>query len=421
MEDKPDDDDRARALVAAEGFGEPAAVGFPERGRRDALRPLSTEPVDVRMSTPLAANAPSRRRRTRRGQNEGTIFRRPDGRWCAGLNLGGGQRKFWYGRTREEVSAKLTAALRDYAFGVPPPDARITVEEFLTRWLEEVVRPRLRIWTYRGYEVHVRRHILPHLGRMRLASVAPGHVQRLINAKLETLSPKTVHYMRQVLRSAFQHALRWGYLQRNVVDLVPGPRKPRIEVQPLSLEEARAFLAGIEGDPRQAFYTVALALGLRQGELLGLRWADVDWSNELLNVRHALQRIDHQFVLTETKTVRSRRSILMPPTVVDALKGRRKQQLEARLAGGRPQPELDLVFTTDEDRPLDARTVTRVFQRKLAKLGIRQLRFHDLRHSCATVLLLQGVSPRVVMETLGHSEIGTTMNTYAHVLPELQR
>ena len=374
------------------------------------------------LSTPMAQASSRRAAQRRRGQNEGTIFKRPDGRWCAGVNLGDGRRKFWYGRTREEVARKLSIGLRDFAFGILPADDKTTVEEFLGRWLEDVARPRLRVWTYRGYEVHIRLHILPHLGRLRLAKVSPGHVQALINANLKAgLSPKTVHYMRQVLRSAFEQAVRWGYLQRNVIDLVPGPRKPRIEVKPMSLDEARAFLKGIEGDPWHALYLTALALGLRQGELLGLTWASIDWECGQLQVQRALQRIDHAYVLTQPKTERSRRRILMPDPVADALRRHRIRQREELLALGRSEPDLNLVFTTPEGRPLDAKVVTRTFQRKLAELSIRHLRFHDLRHSCATVLLVQGVSPRVVMETLGHSDIGTTMNTYSHVLPELQR
>jgi len=279
----------------------------------------------------------------------------------------------------------------------------------------------VRAWTYRGYEVHVRLHIKPVLGHVTLERIEPAHVQALLNRKLqEGLSSKSVRYIRGTLRAALQQAVRWGYLARNAAALVDGPRIERYEIKPFDATEARRLLDGLEGDRLQALYSVALTMGLRQGEALGLRWQDVDLPLGVLHVRKQLQRIDGKFELVDLKTSRSRRTLVMPATIAIQLKdhqARQTQEVEGH--DHRPSP-LDLVFTRPDGGPLDGTVVTHQFHRLLDRVGLPQRRFHDLRHSCATLLLAQGVSPRVVMEILGHSQIALTMNTYTHVLPELK-
>jgi integrase len=296
-----------------------------------------------------------------------------------------------------------------------------TLGQFLDLWLSEIVRPSVRAWTYRGYEVHVRLHIKPVLGHVTLERIEPAHVQALLNRKLqEGLSSKSVRYIRGTLRAALQQAVRWGYLARNAAALVDGPRIERYEIKPFDATEARRLLDGLEGDRLQALYSVALTMGLRQGEALGLRWQDVDLPLGVLHVRKQLQRIDGKFELVDLKTSRSRRTLVMPATIAIQLKdhqARQTQEVEGH--DHRPSP-LDLVFTRPDGGPLDGTVVTHQFHRLLDRVGLPQRRFHDLRHSCATLLLAQGVSPRVVMEILGHSQIALTMNTYTHVLPELK-
>jgi integrase len=194
-------------------------------------------------------------------------------------------------------------------------------------------------------------------------------------------------------------------------------------VSPLSPDEARCFLEAIRGDRLEALYLVALGAGLRQGEILGLAWADVDLEHATLTVRNALQRVDGRLVLVEPKSVTSRRVVALPIIVVDALRAHRTRQREDRLlAGWRWQDDpRGLVFTTTIGTPMDGIAVTRRFQALLAGAGLPRQRFHDLRHACASLLLAQGVAPRVVMETLGHSQISLTLNTYSHVIPALGR
>ena len=359
---------------------------------------------------------------SRRGNGEGSVYQRSDGKWCAAVTVEGGRRRVLYGRTRQEAADKLTDALRARKDGTLTTGSRVTVAIYLDEWLRDVVKPSVRPWTYRGYEVLVRLHIVPEIGRVRLDKLTPAHVQGLVNRKREAgLSPKTVQYMRGVLRTALNRALRWGLATRNVADLVDGPKVGRHEIQPFSPAEARAFLDAVRGDRLEALYSVALTMGLRQGEALGLRWEDVGLEAGTLHVRHQLQRVDGQLQQVPVKTARSRRTLAMPPSIVGSLREHRRRLVEDRLLAGSRWRETGYVFTTSIGTPLEARNVVRSFKAILARPGLPGVRFHDLRHSCATLLLVQGVSPRVVMEILGHSQISLTMNTYSHVVPELQR
>ena len=294
--------------------------------------------------------------------------------------------------------------------------------EFLDQWLTEVVRPNVRPWTYKGYEVHVRLHLKPFIGHIRLDKLAPLHVQQLLNAKKsEGLSAKSIRYIRGTLRTALNQAVRWELLTRNPASLVDGPRIEHYEIRPFTPDEARAFLAAMRGDRLEALYSVALTMGLRQGEALGLCWKAIDLELGYLRVSHQLQRFDGETRLVEPKTARSRRTLALPASIVRSLKEHRERQRAEREAAGDKWTETGLVFTTPTGKPIDATRVSKDFHRHLDRAGLDQRRFHDLRHSCATLLLVQGVSPRVVMEVLGHSQISLTMNTYTHVLPELRR
>jgi integrase len=232
---------------------------------------------------------------------------------------------------------------------------------------------------------------------------------------------KTVAYVHQVLRTALSLAVRWEMLSRNVAKLVDKPRVERKPIYPLRPEEARRFLEAIRGHRLEALFTVALALGLRQGEALGLRWEDIDFADGTLRVRNQLQRINRKLTLVPPKTAKSRRTLVMPGLIVESLREHEKRQLAEKIWAGSSWAESDLVFANRIGGPTQARRVIEQFHAVLGRANIRQIRFHDLRHSCATLLLVQGVSPRVVMEVLGHSEIALTMNAYSHVVPELQR
>ncbi len=359
---------------------------------------------------------------TRRGHNEGHIYHRDDGRWEAKLSLPNGKRKSFYARSRKEAQDALRAAQRDLDAGLDLGTAKRTVAAFLDHWLVDVAKPSVRPKTYASYSQLVRLHLKPALGHHQLSKLSPQHIQMMMNGKSAAgLSPRTVQYLRAVLRRALGQALKWGLVGRNVATLVDPPRSQRSEVTPLSPLQARAFLMAAQGDRLEALYSVAIALGLRQGEALGLRWADVDLDAGTLRVRHALQRIDGTLQLVEPKTKRSKRTIPMPPSVVTALRAHRVRQLEERLIAGSRWREYDFVFPSTIGTPADARNIVRRFHALLDRAGLPSMRFHDLRHTCASLLLAQHVPPRVVMETLGHSQIALTMDTYSHVMPVMQR
>ncbi len=338
------------------------------------------------------------------------------------ISLPGGRRQTFSGRSQEDVRRQIVEALHARQDTAGDDPTAITVAQFLDMWLERIAKPKIRAQTYRGYEVHVRLHLKPAIGKIPLDRLEPMHIQDLIDRKVKDgLAPKTVRYMHGTLRTALNHAMRWNYLVRNPAAVVEGPRVRQQEIQPLTREEAQRFLAAIRGDRLEALYTVALTMGLRQGEALGLRWRDVDLELGNFRINNQLQRVNHKYELVEPKTARSRRSLAIPAKIVDSLRQHKNRQLDERRRAGLAWHDTDLVFARPNGYPLSGSVVTHHFQDLLKGMGLANRRFHDLRHSCATLLLAQGVSPRVVMDVLGHSQISLTMNTYAHVLPELRR
>lgn len=360
----------------------------------------------------------------KRAHGEGLIRKRPDGRWEARLRVPGQEPKSIYGKTQKEVREKLQALREDVRKGVPVASEKPTLGQFLDGWLEDTVKKQNRPRTHESYQSLVRLHIKPALGKRPLAKLSPQEVQAFMNDKQDAgLSPRTVQYLRAVLRRALGQAVKWGLAPRNVAALTDPPRIEREEVAVWTPDEARAFLKDIRGHRLEALYTVALAIGLRQGEALGLRWSDVDLDAGVVRVRVQLQFIDKKFRLVEPKTAQSRRTISLPPFAVTALREHRARQLQDRLLAGEGwQGETwGLVFMTKRGTPLDGKNVTHRFQDWLKRQNLPRMRFHDLRHACASLLLAQGVHPRVVMEILGHTQIGMTMNTYSHVIPALQQ
>jgi integrase len=291
----------------------------------------------------------------------------------------------------------------------------------LVGWLETTAKPRLRARTFIGYKQQIEAHVIPALGHLRLHAMSPQQVQEMLAAlRLKHLSPRTICGVRAVLRAALADAIRWGLVARNAAALAYGPRVQRTHLKVLAADQAKMFLEAIKGDRLEAFFSVAVGTGLRLGEMLGLRWEDVDLEAGALTVRQALQRIGKELHFVEPKSERSRRSIRLPAFVTNALKRHRVKQLEDRLLAGSNWVKSGLVFTSTIGTALDERNVRRSFKALLAGAELPDMRLHDLRHTTATLLLAQGVHARVVMETLGHSQVSLTLDTYSHVLPGLQ-
>jgi integrase len=370
--------------------------------------------------------APTARGGKRRGHGEGSITKLGDGRWQGRVDLGyvkgKRKRKAVYGATKREVQEKLARARHQAEQGLPLPDERQTVGQFLERWLTETVRNAVRPTTYTSYASYVNNHLIPDLGKIPLAKLAPADIQAFLNTKrADGLTPRTVQYLRAILRRALEQALRWGLVGRNAAALTAPPRLDARDIEPLTHEQVLVLLNAIRGDRLEAMYTVAVALGLRQGEILGLRWEDIDLRAGTLTVRHALQKVEKKPTLVEPKTRRSRRTLALPDFAVTALRSHKARQLEERLVVGSSWEEWGLVFTTPSGTPLDPSNVTHRYQAILAAAGLPRQRFHDLRHCCASLLLAQGLTLKDVMETLGHSQISLTANLYGHLYVEQRR
>ena len=363
--------------------------------------------------------------RMRRANGEGLVRQRPDGRWEARVDAGGPNgyrvRKSIYGRTKAELTAKLRQTTLSLERGHSVTDERMTVETFLTTWLSDVVQPAKRHSTWQGYSVNVNRHLLPLIGRRTLAKLSPADVQAVINAKRrEGLSPRTVQYIHATLRAALGVALRWGMVDRNVATLVEPIQVRRPPAVPFSPDEVKKLLQVTSLDRLSAFWTVALAVGLRPSEALGLRWSDVDFDNGRLFVRHTLEHRDGGWSLQPPKSQTSRRTIPLPSVCVAALRAHQGRQ-EGERAMAFKWEEHDLVFTNEGGAPLSRTLVSHRFSQLQKQAGIRHHRLYDCRHTAASLLLAQGVAARVVMEVLGHSSYALTMDTYTHVLPTLMR
>lgn len=371
-------------------------------------------------ATPASSKAG--RQVTKRGNGEGSIYRRRDGRWCATISGGNGRRKSIYGKTRAAVGVKLNTALKSRQDGMPMANERETVANFLAKWLEASAS-QLRPRTHLRYEQLLRLHAVPQLGKLRIARVAPQHLQRLYADRLAAgQSPASVKQLHAVLHKSFSDAARWGVVVRNVVDLVSPPRVVRSKIRALDPDQSRQLLRYALDDRLSALYVLALSTGMRQGELLALRWRDVDLDRGSAQVRGTLQRTKGGFVVAEPKTAQSRRQVLLSTACASALRRHRAQQAQERLQLGPAWLDADLVFTNGIGGYLEERNVVRrSFQPILAEAGLPRIRFHDLRHTAATLLLGEGVHPKVVSDMLGHSQISITLDLYSHVTPTMQR
>jgi integrase len=352
-------------------------------------------------------------------------------------------RKVYTATTRHEVKDKLTKALRDQQEGLPIVGEKETVAHFLAHWLEQVAATKVRPSTLESYRWITERHLIPGIGRYKLAKLSAQEIQAFLTDRLNSgrqphtmrgkkpaesiaaanpaLSARTVQHIHATLRTALDQALRWNLVARNVAGMVDAPRVRRQEVQPYTPEEARMLLDAVADDRLEALYSAAMAIGLRQGEALALKWSDLDFSAGTVELRNSLQRVKGKLQLVEVKAQRSRRTITLPAVALSALSRHRARQEEERHFAGERWQESGFVFTTTIGTPLDGTTVTHRFQAILKAAGLRRIRFHDLRHTCATLLLAQGVHPRVIMEILGHSQIAITMNLYAHVIPAMRK
>jgi integrase len=388
-----------------------------------------------------------------RANGDGTVYQRKDGRWeAAGYVLAQGnarRRVRVYGTTRKDALAKLTEKIAASNRGLPVPSAQGSVAAYLTYWLENVAVHHLRENTHTRYAACVDRYLIPGLGKKKLTKLTAKDIRTWLNQLRTTcqccargidaqrdeprccatgsccskrLSPLTLTYIHSVLKSALEHAVREEEIPRNVARNVrTGTPRPR-RFEPLTADEARQFLSTTQGHRLHALFELALHTGLRKGELLGLRWEDLNLNAGTAAIRRTLQRTSAGGLATlPTKTRASERRIALPTRCVQSLKRHHEQQQGEREAAGTAWQPNGHVFTTAQGGSIDPTNLTGTFNTLLRKAGLRRIRFHDLRHSTATLLLEQGVELVVIKELLGHAHIGVTATVYAHVRLRLQR
>jgi integrase len=361
---------------------------------------------------------------SRRPKGEGSLYYDSRRRlWVGMLQLGRDvagrrRRRRVYGRTKTDALGKLNRLRAELAQGFVPEAQRTTLSTFLHRWLEDVVRPSLRPRTYEYYKYGCDL-VLRHLGAVQLSRIAPVHVQGMLSEmERKGLTPYQRRAAYVTLHAALRQAVRWGMLRASPCDAVNPPRVGQREMQTLTPEQARLFLEAARGDRYYALYAVLLGCGLRLGEALALSWPDVDLRNGKLTVRRALAWVRGKMYFQEPKTTAARRTVDIPPFVVEALL---EHQDRMRQEGKLVTDHL-LVFADQDGGPVRPENLRRrSFLPLLRTAGLPRLRLHDLRHSYATLNLLSGAHPRVVQQALGHSDIATTLQTYSHVLPSLTR
>ena len=362
----------------------------------------------------------------RRGNGEGGITRhKKSGLYMARYTVEtstGKKRKTVYGKTREEAHEKLVEALSNRNKGLVFDADTMKVSEYLERWLADSVRDTVRPTTFERYEQMVRLHISSVLGKLKLKDITPAHVRGLYREKLNAgLSPRTVQYVHVTLHKALKQAVMDGLIPRNATEAVKPPQVRREEMRPLVPEQVKVLLQATRDERLEALYVLAVTTGLRQGELLGLKWEDVDFESGTLQVRRTLATAKGGPQLTAPKTKGSRRTVRLTQSAVNALRSHLERQLGEIDKAGSLWRENGLIFASETGEPLDRRYVTtHRFKPLLKRAGLPQIRFHDLRHTCATLLLGRNVNPKIVSEMLGHASIAITLDTYSHVLPNMQ-
>ncbi len=349
------------------------------------------------------------------------ITKRKDGRYVGRYTVhttDGPKRKVIYGRKYKDVERKLIEARGDAARGIVYDDENLTVSEFLDRWLSDAVRGTVRESTFTRDKYLVTNHIKPSIGRIKLKNVNALHLQGLYRERMDSgLSGSTVQKMHHVLHKALAQAVKWTLIPRNPADLVKAPTPTPKEMHPLSAHEARRLLVAAQGDRLEALYVLAIHTGMRRGELLGLKWDDVDLDGSTVRVRRTLTRKGTGYTLGEPKTKKSRRTIRLTKRAVEALRSHRRRQLEEKLASGHYE-DSGLVFAGIGGGLINPSNLrNRSFAPLLQRADLPRITFHDLRHTCASLLFQKNVHPKFVQELLGHTSVAITLDTYSHMLP----
>ena len=363
----------------------------------------------------------------KRAHGEGSIYKRKDGRWCGQYTAHtstGPKLKYVYGKTKAETAAKLRKATAERDAGFVPEGQSVLLGEYLDQWLADSVRHSVKQRTFERYEEMVRIHIKPVLGSKKLTKLRPADVQRLYRDRLDSgLSAGTVRHVHVTLHKALKQAVEWGLASHNVTEVVTVPKGSKEEPLFLTPEQVKALLEAAKGERFEALFVLAVHTGMRQGELLGLMWDDVNFDVGELRVRRTLVAGKEGFSFGEPKSAKGRRNVTLTPAALQALKRHRERQHEESVMLADAWEDNGLVFPNSFGKPMDHNNIYhRDFKRVRERASLPPtLRFHDLRHTFATLMLSNGANLNVVQETLGHSQASMTLNVYGHVLPNHQK
>ena len=324
--------------------------------------------------------------------------------------------------TKKDAEKRLAELLHQLDTGTYMKPGKTTVADYLNQWLTDYARQSLSPRGLERYQGIIQRHLIPNIGQITLTQLRPEHLQKMYTANLDSgLNPKTVRYHHAVAHIALQTAVKWGLVGRNVADAVEPPRARCQEMQTWNESDVTRFLEGVKSSQYYALFYTALFTGMRRSELLALRWQDIDFLYSQIYVSRSLHHLkDGSYVFTQPKSERSRRTIALSPSAILALRDYRKAQEHQSTMLGIPLTDDRLVFSTFEGKPYRPNTITRAWSTLAAKAGVKVIRFHDARHTHASLMLKQGIHPKVVQERLGHSSIGMTLDTYSHVAQGIQ-
>jgi integrase len=366
----------------------------------------------------------------------GHIVKRYKNSYTIVLNLGtdletGKRKQQWISvkGTKKDAEKRLSELLSQVDNGIFIKPAKTTLADYLERWLKDYVWPNLAPRTAEGYEYIIRRHIMPALGKLTLTQLKPEHIQRYYANKLSSgradgnggLSAKTVRHHHVTLHDALQSAVKWGLLARNPADAVDAPRFQRPQMHIMDADEINKFLEAAKGTPYYAIFYVALFTGMRRSEYLALKWSDIDLILCQIYVTRSLHQLkDGSFVYRQPKSDKSRRMIALTPSTALVLREHKENQSSIKLMQGVLLKDEDLVFSQPDGSPYRPDTITHAWIKLARRVGLKGIRLHDARHSHASLMLKQGIHPKIVQERLGHSSIQITLDTYSHVAPGLQ-
>lgn len=378
----------------------------------------------------------------RRGNGEGTIYRRNDGTWCGMLTNGRDpstgklKRVTYYGKTRSEVADKIYKAQSEIKTGIFIEPTKVKLAEWLDTWMKDYMKPKLRPTTFESYEYIVRIHLKPEIGNMMLRDLRPEHLQKLYNDKFERgkldgeggLSSRSVRYIHMVLHNSLDQAIKNQLIGHNVSEATTLPRQTKKDIRVFSIEEQYKFITVLENERLSTAFKLDLATGLRLGELLALKWQDVALENESLSVKRSLKRVklfegekNSEIIFQEPKTKSGKRNIPLIPTIIEELKEHRKRQDDEKAFAGTSYEDNGLVFCTELGKPIEPRNMIRKFYKLVEDANLALTNFHALRHTFATRALESGMNPKVLQEILGHSSITMTMDIYSHAMPDFKK